>query len=79
MPTATLTSKGQMVIPKPIREYLDIHPGDRLDFVIRENNRVEIKPAANDIRELKGLLYRRGRKPVSLSDMEKAIRSRAGR
>jgi len=79
MPTATLTSKGQMVIPKPIREFLDIHPGDRLDFVIRENNRVEIKPASSDIRELKGLLYRRGRKAISLAEMEKAIRMRAGR
>jgi antitoxin PrlF len=79
MPTATLTSKGQMVIPKPIREYLDIHPGDRLDFVIRDNHRVEIQPAASDIRELKGILYRRGRKAVSLAAMEKAIRMRAGR
>jgi antitoxin PrlF len=79
MPTATLTSKGQMVIPKPIRDYLDLHPGDRLDFVIHENHQVEIRPASTDVRELKGMLYRRGRKPVSLDEMNKAIRARAAR
>ena len=79
MSTATLTSKGQMVIPKSIREYLRLHPGDRLDFVIRDDKRVEIQPAANDIRELKGILHRRGQKVVSLAAMKKAVRQRAGR
>jgi hypothetical protein len=28
MPVATLTSKGQLIIPKAIREYLHLQPGD---------------------------------------------------
>jgi len=79
MPTATLTSKGQMVIPKPIRDLLGIRPGDRLDFVVSENRHVELRTSANDVRELKGLLHRRGRKPVSLETMKQTVRLRAGR
>lgn len=33
---ATLTSKGQITLPKQIREQLDLHSGDRLDFVLCE-------------------------------------------
>jgi len=76
MPTATLTSKGQMVIPKIIRDRLGLHPGDTLDFVVQDSGDVLIRPATDDVRRLKGLLHRPGRAPVSLEDMEKAIRRR---
>jgi len=76
--TATLTSKGQLVIPKDIREYMRLEPGDRLDFVIKDGE-VVIRPAVSDVRALKGLLKRAGAKPVSVSAMNKAVRKRAGR
>jgi antitoxin PrlF len=60
MPTATLTSKGQTVIPKAIRDHLGLHPGDALDFVVQDNGDVLIRPATEDIRRLKGLLHRPG-------------------
>jgi antitoxin PrlF len=31
--TTTLTSKGQMTLPKAVRDRLGVKPGDRLDFV----------------------------------------------
>ena len=70
MPTATLTSKGQTVIPKAIRDHLKLQPGDSLDFVVL------IRPATEDIRRLKGLLHRPGRLPVSVEEMNQAIRKR---
>ena len=79
MPIATLTSKGQLVIPKAIREYLHLHPGDRLDFVIRDDGDVVLRPAVTDVRDLKGLLHQPGRPPVSLRAMQRVIRTRAGR
>ncbi|MBM3226370.1 MAG: AbrB/MazE/SpoVT family DNA-binding domain-containing protein [Candidatus Tectomicrobia bacterium] len=79
MPIATLTSKGQLVIPKDIREYLHLQPGDRLDFVIQDNGEVLLRPVVTDVRELKGLLHKPGRPPVSITAMQDAIRSRAGR
>lgn len=79
MPIATLTSKGQLVIPKDIREYLHLQPGDRLDFVIQDDGEVVLRPAVADVRELKGLLHKPGRQPVSIVAMQNAIRARAGR
>ena len=79
MPSATLTTKGQLVIPKPIREHMNVHPGDRLDFVIREDGEVTVRPQTMDVTELRGRLRRPGRKPVSLDEMDRAIRERAGK
>ena len=78
MATAKLTSKGQLVIPKPIRDYLHLHPGDTLDFLVKESGEVLMRPAIEDVRSLKGMLYKPGRKPVSLDAMRQAIRQRGG-
>ena len=76
MPTATLTSKGQTVIPKPIRDQLGLKPGDTIDFVVQENGDVLIRPAVLDIRRLKGMLHRPGQAAVSVEEMNLAIKSR---
>jgi antitoxin PrlF len=76
VPTATLTSKGQTVIPKAIRNHLGLQPGDALDFVVQDNGDVLIRPATEDIRGLKGLLHRPRRLPVSVEKMNQAIRNR---
>jgi AbrB family looped-hinge helix DNA binding protein len=73
MPTTTLTSKGQVTIPKPVREFLGVQPGDRLDFVIGDDGRVLVRAGTVSARALKGLLRRRGRRPVTLEEMEAAI------
>ena len=78
MAAATLTSKGQLVIPKPIREHLHLHPGDTLDFLVQESGDVLMRPAVADVRSLKGLLHKPGRRPVSLGAMRQAIRQRGG-
>ena len=79
MPVATLTSKGQLVIPKAIREHLRLQPGDRLDFIIQDDGDVVMRPAVTDVHALKGMLKKPGRKPVSVEAMEKAIRQHTGR
>ena len=78
MATATLTSKGQLVIPKAIRDHLHLHPGDMLDFLVQESGDVLMRPAIEDVRSMKGILHRAGRKPVSLDAMREAIRRRGG-
>jgi antitoxin PrlF len=75
MPTATLSSKGQMVIPKSIREQLDLKPGDTIDFVIQENGDILIRPAVQEVQKLKGMLQRADRKPVSIEDMNLVIKN----
>lgn len=39
----TMTQKGQVTIPKRIREYLGIRPNDKIEFAIDEDD-VKIKP-----------------------------------
>jgi AbrB family looped-hinge helix DNA binding protein len=73
MPVATLTSKGQTTIPKEIRDLLGLAPGDKLDFVVESDGRVVLRPATLDVRELRGMLRKKGRKPVSLEQMDRAI------
>lgn len=80
MPSATLTSKGQLTLPKAIRDLLRVGVGDRVDFIVKDDGTVVVRPATVDVRELKGLLHRKGLTPLSVEDMNAIIRRRgAGR
>lgn len=79
MAESTITTKGQCVVPKKIRDYMRLNPGDKIDFVIREDGEVFVRPVILDVRELKGQMQKTGRKPVPLEEMEKAVRKRAGK
>ncbi len=78
MPTATLSSKGQITLPRQVRQALGVTTGDRLDFTVEPSGQVRVQAAADDVRALKGLLRRPGRPPVTLAQMERAI-ARQGR
>ncbi|MDQ5858677.1 MAG: AbrB/MazE/SpoVT family DNA-binding domain-containing protein [Acidobacteriota bacterium] len=75
MAGATLTSKGQVTIPKGIRDLLGLEAGDQLDFVVEGQARVVLRPGNRDARGLRGLLHRPRRKPVTLAKMDAAIRN----
>lgn len=79
MPTATVTSKGQVTIPKEIRERLSLQPGDSVDFVVEDGGRVVLKQATLDVASLEGALSRAGGKTVSIEEMHRIIRKRAGK
>lgn len=79
MAESTITTKGQCVVPKKIRDYMHLNPGDKIDFVIREDGEVFVRPVILDVRELKGQMEKTGRRPVSIKEMEKAVRKRAGK
>ena len=76
MTTATITSKGQVTIPAEVRQRMGLGTGDRIEFVELDAGGFAIKPAIDDVRSLKGLL-RKPVKPVSVADMNAAIRQRA--
>ena len=73
MPSTTVTSKGQVTIPKRIRDFLRVKSGDRIDFDIDASGKVVVRPGGTDVRALKGVLHHPGRRPVSLEAMESAI------
>ncbi|HVY86117.1 MAG TPA: AbrB/MazE/SpoVT family DNA-binding domain-containing protein [Caulobacterales bacterium] len=72
MTAATLTSKGQLTLPKDVRTALGVGPGDRVDFVRMEDGNFAVLPATHSVKNLKGLMPK-PRKPVSLEDMDRAI------
>jgi AbrB family looped-hinge helix DNA binding protein len=76
VPSATITSKGQTTIPKEVRDYLKVQSGDQIDFVIQPDGTVIVRPATIDVSQLKGILHRKNRKPVSIEAMNKAVRKR---
>jgi len=75
--TAVLTSKGQTTIPKDVRDYLGLRPGDRIEFVLTEDKTVLLKPATRAVTDLKGFLPKPP-KPVSVEAMNAAVRKARG-
>ena len=73
MPSSTLTSKGQITLPKEIRDYLNLRTGQKVDFTVDASGKVLLRPRQRDIRVLKGLLRARRKRPVSLQEMNEAI------
>ncbi len=46
--STTLTSKGQVTIPKAIRDLLGLKAGCAVDFVVAEDGRVVLSPARQE-------------------------------
>jgi AbrB family looped-hinge helix DNA binding protein len=78
MPTATVTSKGQITIPKEVRDAMGFDTGKRVSFRVRDDGVVEMRPDEVDLMSLCGILKPRV-KGVTLEDMEEAIREGAAR
>ena len=72
MPSAAMSSKGQITVPSEIREALGLKRGDRVAFRMRKDGVVEMVPESIDLLTLRGLLKPR-RRGVTLEDMERAI------
>jgi len=79
MSAATITSKGQITIPVQVRTALGLEAGDRIEFVEVGKGEFNIVAATRSVRELNGLLQRKGRKPVSIEEMNAAIAKGASR
>jgi AbrB family looped-hinge helix DNA binding protein len=54
METVTISSKYQVVIPKSIRDRLDLHPGQKVQAILY-GDRVELVPVV-PLRKIKGFL-----------------------
>ncbi len=72
---AILSSKNQVTIPKAVREYLHLKPGDRFKFFFQPDGAVVILPRIPTA-ALKGSVPGPSR-PVSIEEMEAAIEAGA--
>lgn len=73
MATATVTSKGQVTIPKELRDALHLQAGHRLEFELREDGSVLVRPRTFDALRLFGVLKTNRSRPVSLEEMDLGI------
>ena len=78
MPAATITSKGQITIPKEVRKALSLETGDRVAFLVREDGVAEMHPETVELMSLFGAIKPRV-KGVSLRDNSSSPRGNASR
>ena len=69
----TLSSKGQLAIPRRIREAMGVGAGSQLTLALLKDGRLEIAPVRHSVTSLFGLLKRSGEMPLSTSDIDSAI------
>jgi AbrB family looped-hinge helix DNA binding protein len=78
VPVSTLTSKGQITMPRSVRTALGLQAGDRVDFVPVEGG-FKVVALRSDVHALKGRFAGRATKPVSVEAMNQAVASEAAK
>ena len=77
MEISTISSKGQVTIPKKIRDFLNVRTFDKIAFIPLKDGQVLITTKQNSATSLFGMLkHRKLKKPVSIEEMETIIRVR---
>jgi len=77
MPSSTISSKGQITIPKEIREALRVDSGDRIQFVVTAAGVVELRPETVDVLDLVGILEPARGRTATVEEMNDAVRNSA--
>lgn len=72
MTSAKVTSKGQITIPKAVREALKLKPGTKVEFFETGPGRFELFAKTGSIRDLKGILPQLGYVPT-IEEMNEAV------
>ena len=72
MPTSTLTSKGQITLPKEIRDRLQLKTGQKIEFSVTEGGQVLMRPRSSAL-SLKGIVKVKPGQNVSIDQLNAAI------
>lgn len=76
MPSAAVTSKSQITLPKEVRDKLGVQPGDRVAFREDADGRIVVEAETVDLFSLFGALKPRKR-GLTIEAMNDVIRKRA--
>lgn len=76
MAVATLTSKGQVTIPKTVRDSLRLHTGDKIEIIVTDNREALLRPISKKVDDIFGKLHRSGRTAISTEEMDSIIRQK---
>ena len=66
----TMTSKGQVTVPREIRDRLGLKPGDKMAFTMLSDGTVVMRPKTRRLADLAGSLTRSGQPTVSVEEMD---------
>lgn len=78
MSAATITSKGQITLPKPVRDKLGLTTGDRVDFVEAPDGRFTLMPVKSSIKSLQGCIAK-PKSRITVEMMNMAVKQGAAR
>jgi AbrB family looped-hinge helix DNA binding protein len=72
-----MTSKGQITIPKNIRDSLNLNTGDKFEFILTQTNDVILRPVTKKVDDVFGLLaqYRKS-EPISIEKMDELVKQK---
>ena len=65
----TMTTKGQVTVPREIRDRLGLQAGDKIAWSLLSNGTVVIRPKTRRLADLVGMLTRPGQPGVSVDEM----------
>ncbi|MFB6202653.1 MAG: AbrB/MazE/SpoVT family DNA-binding domain-containing protein [Halorhabdus sp.] len=68
---ATITSKGQVTIPKPIRDRLGLDAGTEVEFVLDEDGTVQVRPKEPAMERLRAIKTRLATHDVDVEAMRR--------
>lgn len=73
MPVATMTSKGQITMPKEVRDDLGLTAGSKVMFVKLPNGGYSLVPRTGSISDIFGMLHYPGMPTMTIDEMNDAI------
>ena len=65
----TMTTKGQVTVPREIRDRLGLKSGDKMAFTMLSDGTVVMRPKTRRLADLAGSLTRPGQPKVAVEDM----------
>ena len=77
MSLTTITSKGQVTIPKKIRDSLHLETGDKVEFILTPTNEVILRPVTKKVDDVFGLLenYKKV-EPIPIEEMDEIVKQK---
>ncbi|MGZ8946302.1 MAG: AbrB/MazE/SpoVT family DNA-binding domain-containing protein [Methylococcaceae bacterium] len=63
-------------MPKSVRDSLVLHAGDKIEFVLTNNNEVLLKPVTKKVDEMFGCLFRADRPAVDIAEIDALLKQK---
>ncbi|MCL1922578.1 MAG: type II toxin-antitoxin system PrlF family antitoxin [Propionibacteriaceae bacterium] len=73
MPTATMTTKGQVTIPLAVRKSMGLEPGFKIHFIPNEDGTFTLHAATRPITDLFGFFGPYEGKPLTVEEMNERM------